>query len=232
LGWQSNAISLVLHGVAIGIVGLTAREETDRAPTRVTIRAYEKAPAEPEPEPPPPPPPPPPPAPRPKRPAPVPAASAAVAPDEPPPAAPLLELGLVLSNDAPAGVGIAVPVAPSSAKPAAPAAETAPPPPPPSRSRSRPACAVPPTKPMPRTKTRIDYPREARARGVEGRVVLRIHVGADGVVERVEVLESAGAILDESVAAAVRRWTFAPATACGEPVGATYTIARRFELGE
>jgi protein TonB len=53
------------------------------------------------------------------------------------------------------------------------------------------------------------YPRLARRRGYEGRVILRLDVGHDGTVARVVVLKSSGhAVLDRAAATAARAWRF------------------------
>jgi TonB family protein len=50
----------------------------------------------------------------------------------------------------------------------------------------------------------IRYPRIARRQGIEGRVVVRFRV-VDGRAEGLQVVESAGAILDEAALQAVMR---------------------------
>jgi periplasmic protein TonB len=86
-------------------------------------------------------------------------------------------------------------------------------------------------KPKAVSKLPIDYPAAAREQGIEGQLVLRAHVGADGKVGEVEVVTSAGALIDEPAIASLKSWTFEPATKCGKPVESTYTVSRRFELG-
>ena len=89
------------------------------------------------------------------------------------------------------------------------------------------------TKPEPVYKTEIEYTASARAEGVEGKLKLRITVGADGQVTGVDVLSSVAPELDAAAVAAVRRWRFKPAIMCGKPVaGGVYIVARRFELGD
>jgi protein TonB len=63
------------------------------------------------------------------------------------------------------------------------------------------------------------YPPEARARGWEGDVVLRIRVSSAGLVEEVEVEVTSGhAILDAAAVEAARTWRFRPALEDGRPV--------------
>jgi protein TonB len=62
------------------------------------------------------------------------------------------------------------------------------------------------------TRTRApDYPRRALDLHLEGDVVLLVHVGADGRVERAEVETSSRfALLDDAALAAVLEWEFKP----------------------
>lgn len=56
------------------------------------------------------------------------------------------------------------------------------------------------------------YPASAKAAGHQGRVVLRVHVTADGRAESVDLLHSSGySELDEAALNAVRHWRFRPA---------------------
>jgi periplasmic protein TonB len=94
-------------------------------------------------------------------------------------------------------------------------------------------CSDEPSKPEPVFKTEIEYTAAARAEGIEGKLKLRVVVGADGSVVSVDVLSSVSPELDAAAIAAVKRWRFKPAMACGKPVaGGTYVLARRFELGD
>jgi protein TonB len=94
-------------------------------------------------------------------------------------------------------------------------------------------CTEEPSKPEPVFKTEIEYTAAARADGIEGKLKLRLVVGADGAVLSVVVLASVSPELDAAAVAAVKQWRFRPAMACGKPVaGGTYVIARRFELGD
>jgi protein TonB len=95
------------------------------------------------------------------------------------------------------------------------------------------ACTEPPGKPEPTLKTEIEYPEEARAAGIEGRLVLKVTVDATGAVTDVVVVASVDPALDATAIATVKTWRFRPAQACGKPVaGGQYTIARRFVLGD
>jgi protein TonB len=95
-------------------------------------------------------------------------------------------------------------------------------------------CTEAPSKPQPITRaTDIEYTQDARANGVEGRLVLRVIVGADGSVIDVQVQSSVDGALDAAAIAAVKTWTFKPSMRCGKPMsGGVFTLARRFELGD
>jgi protein TonB len=94
-------------------------------------------------------------------------------------------------------------------------------------------CDQPPSKPKPVYQVEIEYLAAARAEGVEGRLVLRIFVAADGSVAKVDIVSSVEPRLDAAAVAAVKQWRFEPALACGRPIdGGVYTIARKFELGD
>lgn len=95
-------------------------------------------------------------------------------------------------------------------------------------------CTEAPSKPQPLTRpSDIEYTQDARANGVEGRLVLRITIGADGTVADVQVQSAVDPALDAAAVAAVKTWTFKPAMRCGKSMaGGVFTLARRFELGD
>lgn len=75
------------------------------------------------------------------------------------------------------------------------------------------------------------YPREARRKGWEGRVIVEIFVTQTGVVKSVSVLESSGyKLLDNAAVGAIRKWLFEPAQLFGTPVEKRVEIPVRFEL--
>ncbi len=102
------------------------------------------------------------------------------------------------------------------------------------RAAEEDTCTEAPSKPVPVTRsTEIEYTQDARANGVEGRLVLKIYIAADGSVEKVEVVSGVDPSLDAAAIAAVKTWTFKPAMRCGKPMGGVaFTLARRFELGD
>jgi protein TonB len=94
-------------------------------------------------------------------------------------------------------------------------------------------CHEDPTKPEPVYKKDIEYTASARAEGIEGKLKLKLTVGADGQVINVEVLSAVAPELDAAAVAAVKLWRFKPAMMCGKAVsGGVYIVARPFELGD
>ena len=78
---------------------------------------------------------------------------------------------------------------------------------------------------------RPPYPRFAREQGWEGVVVLRLAIGADGMVRSVHTSKSSGyPILDESAEQAVHRWRFDPAKDGEIPVPVTVDLSIIFNL--
>lgn len=76
-----------------------------------------------------------------------------------------------------------------------------------------------------------EYPRRARRRGYEGRVVIRAIVTPMGTVDSTEIVQSSGRdILDRAVIRAVKRWRFQPATRDGKPVVGTIDVPISFWL--
>lgn len=75
------------------------------------------------------------------------------------------------------------------------------------------------------------YPTRAKAQGVEGRVVVSMLIGIDGVVQQVRVLESEPeGIFDEVAADGVRQWRFEPARYQGDAVRVWARQTVRFDL--
>jgi protein TonB len=76
-----------------------------------------------------------------------------------------------------------------------------------------------------------DYPREARRQGVEGVVLLRVAIAADGACSGVSIEKSSGhAALDDAAVAAVRNWRFSPALEDGVAVASELLVPIRFVL--
>jgi protein TonB len=97
-------------------------------------------------------------------------------------------------------------------------------------------CEEEPTKPEAIVSTpEINYTLypQAQADGIEGTFKARLTIDADGQVESVTVLSSVDPAFDAAIVAALKRWRFKPAMACGKPVAsATIPFKARFELGD
>jgi protein TonB len=75
------------------------------------------------------------------------------------------------------------------------------------------------------------YPENARRRGIQGRVLLRVSVSAEGAPVLVSVAESSGAAsLDDAAAAAVCQWRFVPASQGSRPMPGTAEVPIVFRL--
>jgi len=75
------------------------------------------------------------------------------------------------------------------------------------------------------------YPEQARQQGVEGTVVLRLMVGAEGHPRNVRVVRSSGhSGLDEAAVRHVKMAQFAPALKAGEPTPMNINFRVRFRL--
>jgi TonB family protein len=74
------------------------------------------------------------------------------------------------------------------------------------------------------------YASEARKRHIEGRCVLWLIVGADGLPRDIRIARSLGYGLDEEAVKAVRRWRFQPSTLDGHPVSVQINVEVNFRL--
>lgn len=93
------------------------------------------------------------------------------------------------------------------------------------------ACDESATKPRPISVPQPAYNTNARAAGIEGKVRVRLTVDETGKVIDVSIIQGLGYGLDEAALVAARSATFEPATQCGRPVRATFTISMRFTAG-
>lgn len=224
---RTFVISAGVH-VVVGIGLMNAAEERRlRKPTSVVMedKKAEKKAKPPEPKPPPPP--------KPSTPRPTPAPVTSSLPAPTPmiaPSGPAADTGFHLSNDGPGiPIGPATPQAATHQPAAAPKAVAVKAPPPVAAGPAE--CTEEATKPVPVVKVNPEYTDAARAAGVEGRLVIRIYVGPDGSVAKVEVVSSVDAALDAAAIATIQKWRFTPAMKCGKPVdGGVYVFAQRFEL--
>lgn len=74
-------------------------------------------------------------------------------------------------------------------------------------------------------------PAQARARGIEGMVMVNLLIGIEGQVEDIRVVESRPPnVFDDAVVDAVRQWTFTPAMYAGEPVSLRIDYPFRFQF--
>lgn len=83
---------------------------------------------------------------------------------------------------------------------------------------------------IPESKVVPVYPRKARKRKIEGRVVLRAIVSSDGSVRDAVMIESPSEELTEAAIAAVRQWRYKPALKDSVPVDAYFTVVVDFRL--
>jgi len=87
--------------------------------------------------------------------------------------------------------------------------------------------------PDPRARFQPDYPASERRSGIEGVVVVRVLIGADGRVKAVQQVRAASdAFLEATRKQALARWRFTPATHDGVPVESWRTMTVRFRLEE
>jgi len=75
------------------------------------------------------------------------------------------------------------------------------------------------------------YPAVAQRRGLEGTVLLKVHVLANGSADDVQVSKSSGqVILDEAAIKAVLGWTFDPAKRGKTPIDGYVSVPIIFKL--
>jgi protein TonB len=75
-----------------------------------------------------------------------------------------------------------------------------------------------------------EYPEAARRLHMEGVCVLRAVITASGAVEEIQVVKSAGPLLDAAAATAVRRWIYQPATRDKRAVAVYLDVTVSFAL--
>ena len=108
----------------------------------------------------------------------------------------------------------------------------APPPPPRPVAPPLPPAAVamaPGNAPVPIQSPAPRYPPDALRRGESGTVLLRVHVGADGIPMAIDLVQSSRSrALDHAATDAVRRWRFRPAQRNGQPVDGVVQVPISF----
>lgn len=78
-----------------------------------------------------------------------------------------------------------------------------------------------------------DYPASERRAGHEGRVVVRVLIGIDGRVKRVEKVSAASdAFFEVTERRALDKWRFKPGTRDGVPIEAWQTVGLSFVLND
>jgi protein TonB len=80
------------------------------------------------------------------------------------------------------------------------------------------------------SEVRIPYPPEAKAKGIEGTVLLDLLIDAGGLVRQVTVISGPGFGLNEAAAEALRRFKFKPALVGDKPVAVKVRYPYRFVL--
>lgn len=86
--------------------------------------------------------------------------------------------------------------------------------------------------PRVRKEFKPEYPPQAKAEGLEGKVKLRVDVLADGSVGDVSVIDGLGPALDKNAIAAMKKFRFDPATRKGEAVATTITYVLTYVIEE
>jgi len=74
------------------------------------------------------------------------------------------------------------------------------------------------------------YPEEARKAEIQGMVILSVTTDIYGKVQAIEVLKTAGPLLDQAAIDAVQQWIYEPMIIKGEPKGIVFTVTVKFTL--
>jgi TonB family protein len=77
-------------------------------------------------------------------------------------------------------------------------------------------------------KVEPEYTEEARAKKIEGSVLLGVTIGHAGLPENIQIKRSLEPSLDQAAVEAVRKWRFLPALKDGQPVSMVVTIEVNF----
>jgi protein TonB len=234
LRWGTVIISTALHlGVAASLITVAERKGLGKKTITVAVTGEKKKKEEPKP---------PPPKPIAKPAAPKPAAPAKAEAAAPTRAAPVA-MNLAMSNanmDVGPGIGLEGRAKPAAAVAAVKVASNI------SAERTRRAreelgaggedqpCTEDASKPTPIVQTEINYTvyPQAQADGIEGKFKARLGIDINGEVASVDVVTSIDPGFDAAIVAALKRWRFKPAMACGKPVASVMPFSARFELGD
>lgn len=87
-----------------------------------------------------------------------------------------------------------------------------------------------PTVDLKKLQQSVVYPKLAIRAGVEGKVLLRVLVGTDGLPKKCEVMSSPSVWLDTAAISAVMQATFTPAMQNGKPIMVWVTLPVAFRL--
>jgi TonB family protein len=74
------------------------------------------------------------------------------------------------------------------------------------------------------------YPEIAQQAGIQGIVIIEAIIGADGAVQRAQILRSVP-LLDQAALDAVTQWRYTPTVLNGQPVPVIMTVTVTFNLG-
>jgi TonB family protein len=74
------------------------------------------------------------------------------------------------------------------------------------------------------------YPVHLAGQGVEGAVILKARIGADGMIEDLEVVSAPHADLGHAAADAVRQWEFDETLLNCKPIAVSMTVTVNFSL--
>jgi protein TonB len=75
------------------------------------------------------------------------------------------------------------------------------------------------------------YPKEAKAKGIEGAVVLHVIIGKDGKIEKVEAISGPDLLRQASIDA-ISQWRYKPYLLNGEPTRIDTTVTANFNLNK
>jgi protein TonB len=163
-----------------------------------------------------------------KTPAPTPPPRVAREAQAPPLPAPLAVASPMPAPNAPAGVSTPQPPAPPIGGPALPTAPGA---------VAVVAALVPAKVELPSSDAdylhnpKPEYPALSKRRGEQGRVVLRVLIGADGVAQRAEVHQTSGfERLDQAGLNTVLRWRYVPGKRGGQPEAMWFQVPINFVM--
>jgi TonB family protein len=74
------------------------------------------------------------------------------------------------------------------------------------------------------------YPEEARKKGIQGEVIVKILIHKNGEIDKIEIRKSAGKLLDDTAINAVKQCHFTPAIFNSNPVTSWLSIPIKFML--